>query len=364
MSNLLPPAATAVDGDPGDAVVKRHSGVPSEAEIDVVVPTRDRPVRLASCVESLAAQTFKSFRLTVVDDASRVPVVDALPEQLKELPELQILRNEQRAGPSASRNRGVAAGSAPYVVFLDDDCRAHPDLLSRHRAVLAGGGRLISIGSLHPPPTRRLPPWNMWEADRLAREQGRMARGEVSPSWTHLYTGNVAVRREDFLSAGGFDERFYRQEDVELAFRLHRLGCRFVFEPAAIVWHDTERSLEAWLTIPAESARGDVLMDTTVPESERLRWVEEALRQRHWLLRAVRRLLGSSLAGRGTVRLAAFTGKRLHAVRAERLAMLAFSLVWDLEYTGALAQQTRGDPIRSWPRAGRARRPPGTRRRR
>lgn len=328
-------------------------------EIDVVVPTRDRPALLAGCIDSLLAQTFRSFRLTLVDDAGRVPAQDLLPDRVRQLPDLQILRNEERAGPSASRNRGVAAGKAPYIVFMDDDCRAHPDLLARHRMNLAGGERLVSIGALHPPPARRLPPWNRWEADRLAREQERMARGEMSPTWAHFYTGNAAVRRDGFVRTGGFDERLERQEDVELGFRLHRLGCLFIFDPEAIVWHDTQRSLNTWLQLPGKSAHGDVLMDAVVPCSGRLRSVQEALGQRHWLLRAARRGPSLPATRRAAVRLAVIAGSALHVVHADRMAMFAFSLVWDLEYSRALARAASGRPSPREPPAGRGRQPPG-----
>jgi GT2 family glycosyltransferase len=298
----------------------------------VVIATRDRPARLSACLEALAGQTFDRFRVIVVDDGGSVPITWGA---------AKIVRNESSLGPGPSRNRGVEAGDSPLLVFLDDDVRAHAELLARHHAALAGGSEpLVSIGALLPPETGRVPLWDLWQADRLAREHERLSRGEASPSWTHLYTGNVALRRADFEAVGGFDAAFARQEDMELGFRLAEHGCRFAFEPRAVVWHDADHSLADWLLIPAASARYDVLFDRLRPESGRLRTVRADLARRHWALRAARRLLRSAKARQRAERLAIALARGMRGVHALRPALAAFSLVWDLEYDRALAEAT------------------------
>jgi GT2 family glycosyltransferase len=272
----------------------------------------------------------------VVDDGSRAPVAPPA-VALGASRALLVLRNEEAMGPAASRNRGLEAGEAPVVVFLDDDVIAHPELLARHRDVFVRRpGPVVSIGSLRPPPGARLPPWDRWQADRLAREEGRLARGEADASWTHLYSGNVAVRRVELQAVGGFDPLFARQEDVELGYRLSRVGCRFVFEPTAVVWHDARHSLADWLRIPAASAAYDELIDRLRPESGRLRAVRDELAGRHWLLRAARRALVATALDRPAEYLAIAAGRILHRAGAGRVGLLAFSLVWDLEYHRAL----------------------------
>jgi GT2 family glycosyltransferase len=240
----------------------------ADNELAVVVPTRDRPARLAACLAALGRQTFDRFEVIVVDDGGRTPAADLLPPTTGGGPPVTLLRNTSSLGPGASRNRGVAHSRAAYLVFLDDDCIAEPDLVASHHAALAGSvGPVVSLGPILPVPGRRLPVWRRWDAEHLEQEYARLAGGAASPGWRHLYTGNVGVRRADFLAVGGFDPRFVRQEDVELGYRLHRFGCRFAFDPAAAVHHDCDRSLRSWRRIPAATARFDVLMDRLVPDS-------------------------------------------------------------------------------------------------
>jgi GT2 family glycosyltransferase len=317
-------------------------------ELDVVIATRDRPAhKLAACLGALWRQSFEHFGVIVVDDGGRDPVAPHV-EACRPTPPGRVVRNAEPMGPAAARNRGVAVSDAPYVLFIDDDCITRPELIARHLAALdRAAGPVVSLGPILSPPGRRLPPWTHWDADRLGREYARLGRGESTPTWTHCYTGNLAVRRADFRAVGGFDERLARQEDVELGFRLFRLGCRFAFDPVAVVWHDSDRTLRTWTRIPALSAQFDVLIDQLVPDARRLSSVREGLRRRHRLLRLARRACGPPAAHRCAVTGAIGAGCLLHALHADRPSLAAFSLVWDLEYTRALAETTSAAAPRS-----------------
>jgi GT2 family glycosyltransferase len=309
-------------------------------DLDVIIPTRDRPKQLAACLTALADQKYDRFSVIVVDDAGSMPAADSIPADLLRRLQITVVRNDTSLGAGASRNRGVEASDAAHLVFLDDDCIASAELIGGHQAALAVSDPVVSLGPILSPPSQRMPVWTHWDADRLRREYDRLAAGRRSPDWTHLYTGNVGLRRADFLAVGGFDPRFARQEDIELGHRLALLGCHFEFDPAAVVWHDSERSLATWTRIPATSATFDVLMDRLDPESHRLSTVREDLGTRHWALRITRHLAAVPGAQRSVIAAAIGVGRVLHAARADRAALAAFSLVWDLTYTRALRDAT------------------------
>lgn len=90
-------------------------------------------------------------------------------------------------------------------------------------------------------------PWVRWEQDMLVKQYNAMLRGAWKPTARQFYTGNASIRRELLLAAGGFDEKFRRAEDVELAYRLADRGVGFVFADAAVGWHYAERSFASWL---------------------------------------------------------------------------------------------------------------------
>lgn len=307
-------------------------------ELDVVIPTRDRPELLAACLKALARQSFPQFGVIVVDDAGATPAEALVPEALRDALGVRFVRNQVCAGPGPSRNRGVAASQAQFIVFLDDDCIAAPELIARHRnALTSAAGPVVSLGPIIAPPGQRLSVWNHWDADRLEREYQRLSSGQSRPGWQHLFTGNVGLRRADFLAVGGFDESFARQEDIELGSRLAGHGGRFVFDRAALVWHDSSRSLRGWMNIAAASAQFDVEFDPAASGPG-----GEPVRTTHWALRVTRRIAAAPLAHRCAIIAAMAAGFVLHAVRVDRMALAAFSVVRDLTYYRALRETRSG----------------------
>ncbi|MBT2489639.1 glycosyltransferase [Streptomyces sp. ISL-96] len=137
-------------------------------ELDVVIATRDRPAhKLAACLGALWRQSFEHFGVILVDDGGRDPVAPRVEASHPTRP-IRVIRNAESVGPTASRNKGVALSDAPYVLFIDDDCISHPELVARHHAALArAAGPVVSLGPILSPPGRRLPPWTHWDADRL-----------------------------------------------------------------------------------------------------------------------------------------------------------------------------------------------------
>ena len=303
--------------------------------VDVVIPTYNRPERLLRTLESLQRQAFRRFAVVVVDDGGTPALEPFIPVALRESLALRVIRIEN-GGPARARNIGLAAGSAPFIAFIDDDVDVAPGWFEAHLGAIGGAPNVASIGPLLAPADWRPTPWNSWEAETLRREYARMERGLYAPTWRQFFTGNALVRRSELVAAGGFNPGFTRAEDIELGLRLHDRGTRFVLTQTAIGWHYAHRSLESWLRIPRAYAEFDAAIDRARPE---LRWLEtireERARRNRWTL-AARRTLASPLArkaARGpllTVARAAFAAGRA------RPANRALSLVYDLEYGASL----------------------------
>lgn len=309
-------------------------------DIDVVIPTRDRPGQLFVTLEALTRQCFSNFGVVVVDDGSRCDVEALTPPALRDRLGIRFVRNAHSLGAGPARNRGVAQSRARYLVFIDDDCIAGPQLIRQHyEALSAADEPVVSLGPILSVAGLRLPVWAHWDAHKLEREYDRLADGRAVPGWEHLFTGNVGLRRVDFLFVGGFDERFPRGEDVELGYRLAAYGGRFTFHSEAIVQHDSQRSLKTWIAITAAAAVSDIGMHQRDPESNRLSRVAEQLDSRHWAVRLVRKALGGPIASRCAIVGALSAGVLLHAIRADQLAFSAISVVRDLTYWRSLQQE-------------------------
>ncbi len=63
----------------------------------------------------------------------------------------------------------------------------------------------------------------------------------------YLPTAALLVRRQSLLDAGGFDEGLRFGEDVDLVWRLDRLGWRVRYQPATTVAHPARSGYGPWL---------------------------------------------------------------------------------------------------------------------
>ena len=122
----------------------------------------------------------------------------------------------------------------------------------------------------------------------LEKQYQAIGAHEWEPTPRQFYTGNASIRREHLLKAGGFDPRFRRAEDIELAFCFSDLDLLFHFDPAAKGWH-YRRSLRAWLNISTSYGQADVAMYRHGRETMLLCMAKEfhkRRRLRQWLARA------------------------------------------------------------------------------
>lgn len=229
----------------------------------VVIPTYRRRRSLERVLAGLRDQDYPRDRLEVivVNDGGD----DGTAEMVRRLDlgfDLRLLE-QNNAGPGAARNLGVKHAAWPLVLFLDDDVVPSPRLVAEHAAAHRDRSDLVVMGSMLGNGHERTP-WLRWESVTLAKQYDAMDAGIFRPTPWQLYTGNASMLLEHVVRAGGFDPRYRRAEDVELGFRLERLGLTFVFHRDAEGLHLSHRSYAAWLDGARQYGRNDVLFGKVI----------------------------------------------------------------------------------------------------
>ncbi len=94
---------------------------------DIVTALYNKAPFITRTIESVIAQDFTDWHLFVVDDGS----TDDGPDRVAKFSDSRItLIRQKNAGVGPARNTGIAAGSSPWVAFLDADDIWMPDHLS------------------------------------------------------------------------------------------------------------------------------------------------------------------------------------------------------------------------------------------
>ena len=200
----------------------------------IVIPTYNRPEELERCLAALCELDYgrERFEVIVVNDAgnSIETVVAPFAERMSVTGLLQ-----KHSGPAGARNTGAARAQGKYIAFTDDDCRPAPAWLSElERAldagpdVLAGGDIVNTLEDNAYSAASQLLVAYLYSYYNSARGRARF-----------LASNNMAMAKDAFITAGGFDARFplAAAEDRELCDRWRAAGRRIVYAPAALVRH-------------------------------------------------------------------------------------------------------------------------------
>jgi glycosyltransferase involved in cell wall biosynthesis len=189
----------------------------SEAQVTVVVPTKDRDTLLRQTLRTISWQRGEDFEALVVDDGSADAAL--VPGIVADLADhrFRVVRHPRSLGVSAARNRGLREARARWVAFCDDDDLWAPDKLAqqlsaagRHPAAhwvyagsvnIAGPSNRVVGGE--PPPT----------SDEVA---ARLEESNVVPGGA----SGVLARRDALLDVGGFDPALQPLADWDLWLRL------------------------------------------------------------------------------------------------------------------------------------------------
>lgn len=204
--------------------------------VTLAVPARDAAATLGRCLAAAAALLDGGglAEIVVVDDGSRDDTAAIAARH-----PARVLRT-RGLGRGAARNLGWRQARTPLVWFLDADCVPAADALSlllphlEEPSVAAVGG---SYDNMSP---------DSLVASLIHEEiveRHRRMRQEVD----FLATFNVVYRRSVLEQLGGFDERYLRAQDAELAFRVKAAGGRLRFEPRSRVKHFHVTSLSPYL---------------------------------------------------------------------------------------------------------------------
>lgn len=197
--------------------------------VSVIIPAHNTAQYIAETLDSVLAQSFRSFEVLVVNDGS--PDSEELQRVLEPYRQRIAYLVQDNRGPGAARNLGIQHARGEFLAFLDSDDVWRPAYLAEQLRAFENDpdldliycdfeffGDTASAGKtfvqLYPPKS---------EAVNL--------QTLVTGDCPTIYPSCALVKRQVIVDAGAFDETFWSYgEDFDLWLRVAYRGGKLAFQ--------------------------------------------------------------------------------------------------------------------------------------
>lgn len=209
----------------------------------IVIPTYNRPDRLANCLRAIAALDYPRdrFEVVVVDDGSPTPIAPVVVPFQTEL--AVTLIRQANAGPAKARNVGAAHAKGEFLVFTDDDCAPLPNWLGCLERQFAQTPNCAIGGQ-----TLNALPDNLYSTASQVLIDYLYGYYNEAQASSFFASNNLAVPTASFQALGGFDTAFplAAGEDREFCDRWLQKGYQMVYAPDMQIYHAHQLTLKSF----------------------------------------------------------------------------------------------------------------------
>ncbi|WP_417392884.1 glycosyltransferase family 2 protein [Gimesia sp.] len=215
--------------------------------------------KVSLCVQSLL-DTKLNLEIIIVDNASSDQSLKALKEVTSSESNIHYIENQKNYGFAVACNQGARLARGEFLLYLNPDCKIHPDAIPKLIACLeqtpgvgmTGGYILNSDGSEQVGCRRSIPtPWRTLVRVFCLSFLSKYFPGLFSdfnlnnqelpdhPIEVEAISGAcMLVSREAYEAVGGLDEEYFLHcEDLDWCMSFRNKGWKIMFVPDAEVTH-------------------------------------------------------------------------------------------------------------------------------
>lgn len=216
--------------------------------VSIIIVNWNGEQHLPTCLDSLAAQSYRDFEVVLVDNGS---TDGSLALIRGSYPWVRLVSLPGNTGFATGNNRGLEAARGEYIVTLNNDTRAERDWLSILVRVAEAHPRAGMVGCR----ICSFDDHDLIDSIGVAVCRDGMSRGQYrNQRWSTLGLGEVeeilfpsacvALYRRAMLDQTGFfdDDFFAYAEDTDLGLRGRLAGWEAVAATGAVVYHKYSQS--------------------------------------------------------------------------------------------------------------------------
>jgi glycosyltransferase involved in cell wall biosynthesis len=228
--------------------------VATPAPVTIVVPTRDRPSQLATCLASVLTSLSDRDELIVVDSAS---IDSTAVAAVASAVNARLVRCEL-PGVGRARNAGWRAASHDIVLFTDDDVEVSAGWRDALAAAVVSHPEAGFVTGRLMPKTGQVP-----SRDVAIKRDDDVEVYDATSIGNLGHSASLGMRRSVLAAIAGFDEalgvggRFKSAPETDVFDRCFAAGYGGRYEPAAVAWHDQWRGPRRLLLLDARYGFGN-----------------------------------------------------------------------------------------------------------
>lgn len=220
--------------------------------ISVVIPNYNGVHHLKTCFDSLLAQSYRDFKVFLVDNNSSD---DSVKFTRENYPGVEVIQLDYNTGFAKAVNTGIKHSlqnpEFDYILLLNNDIECEPDFLEEMLKEI----KTDEVGSVA---CKMLNYYNRDiiddAGDFIKRKGSPYPRGHGEKDFGQYNkaefiwgacAGAALYRKEIFNDVGFFDEDFFAYyEDVDFNFRMQLMGYKCYYNPAAVCYHKRGATLK------------------------------------------------------------------------------------------------------------------------
>ncbi|MBZ9572243.1 glycosyltransferase [Patescibacteria group bacterium] len=210
--------------------------------VSIIILTHNRKKACKMCLDSVYSQDYHHKEIIVADNGSFDSTVNFLKFQAKKR-KIKLILNRKNKGACIGRNQGFLESKGEYILFLDSDVvLVDKSIISNAVGEISQHEKLGELGGIG------------FLDEKLSRTQHGLLKFDKGLEINLTYLNQIPrkinfdvdyiqsdfalLRREVFEKVGGFDPfYFYYPEDVDLSFRIKKIGFQVAITPKVKFWH-------------------------------------------------------------------------------------------------------------------------------
>jgi cellulose synthase/poly-beta-1,6-N-acetylglucosamine synthase-like glycosyltransferase/spore germination protein YaaH/peptidoglycan/xylan/chitin deacetylase (PgdA/CDA1 family) len=210
--------------------------------VSVVIAAFNEEKVIVRTIDSVLANGYPGLEIILVDDGSKDDTAGEVRRRFGDRPEVRVITQEN-SGKAAALNNGMAEAKGEIIIALDADTIFRRDtialLVRRFADPLVGAvAGNVKVGN-------RINPLTYWQAIEYITSQNLDRRAYAVINSVTVVPGAVgAWRREAIGQAGGYTTDTMA-EDMDLTWRIRRIGWRIETESAAVGYTEAPDSFRA-----------------------------------------------------------------------------------------------------------------------